>query len=375
MAPRTKPSPALSKAKEKLLGDFTKAFGQGVLECYAERKQYEVIPTGSADFDLALGVGGLLVGRLHEWWGPGSVGKTTMALITASQAQKMWPDRIVVWIDMERTFDWPWAIANGVDPERMWLIKPSSAEDAADAVKKMTEAGGVVSLVVLDSIGAMLSEKEMGKGAGEAVVGTTPKIVTRMVNMAAVECGDNDTTLLLINQVRANIGYGADTTTGGGWALKHVTTTKAKFSRTSTAPFAVGSGDNKIQVGHEVAVKIERNKVAPPNRKALFSLVGIGGTKYGPIGVDRADEAARLGLKHGLIQASGSWYTVPVTGERLQGRDAVVEALRSAPEVIAHIRTEVLAGVADQIHFEESDGFEPEPQSGPPVFVRGDDGD
>lgn len=364
-------SKALTGAREKFAAEFAKAFGEGSLERFEDTNPYVVIPTGSISLDMALGVGGLVVGRLHEWWGTEGIGKTSLALNLVAQAQAAFPDQFVSWVDMERTFDWPWAIANGVDPNRLWLMKPSSAEEAADAVKKFTSGKGVVSLVVLDSIGAMIAEKEKEKGAGDAVVGNQAKIVTRMVKMAAVECSNNNTTLLMINQVRANIGYGADTTTGGGWALKHCTTTKVKFGRTGSSPLTVGKGEDKTEVGHEVACRVERNKVSLPRLKGEFVLLRVETTEYGPIGVDRADEACRLGIKYGIIGSAGSWFTLPLTGERVQGREKVLSILRESPDIVTHIRTQLLAISAKDVLAEEQKDDPPADEDVlVPVFIR-----
>ena len=177
--------------------------------------------------------------------------------------------------------------------------------------------------------------------------------------MAAVSCTTTGVTFLIINQVRANIGYGADTTTGGGWALRHTSTTKCKFRRTSRSPLTVGTGDNKVEVGHEVSVLVERSRVSVPRRKADFVLLRVGTDKFGPIGIDRADEACTLGINHGIIQQSGAWYTLPLTGERLQGREAALSALRSSPEIIEHIRSELLKISASAV-VPETDGDDEE---------------
>jgi recombination protein RecA len=337
------PSAALMKARERFEQGFNKSFGEGSLQRYEDRKPYEVISTGSLDFDVATGIGGLVEGRLHEWWGDNGVGKTSLALCTVASAQRKYPAKMCAWVDVEQTFDWDWAVANGVNPSQLYLFSPSNAEDVADAVKRLVSDGEVMSLVVLDSIGAMIPRKEMEKDADQVVVAQKAKIVTRMVTMAVNECAHQGTTLLMINQVRANLSYGAETTTGGGFSLKHITTTKAKFRKTATPPLTVGTGDDKLEVGHEVAVLMERNKVALPRRRASFVLLRKATKEYGPIGVDQADETFKLGVDYGIISRDGSWFTLPVTGERFQGQTKVLAALRSHPEVLDYIREQVLA--------------------------------
>jgi recombination protein RecA len=235
----------------------------------------------------------------------------------------------------------------------------------ADAMKEMLRSG-LFSIVVLDSIGAMIPEIEKEKDADEATVGTQAKIVTRMVKIAAVEAAKTSTVVLMINQVRANIGYGADTQTGGGWALKHSTTMKMKFRRTGTQPYKVKVDGEEEEVGHELAVKLERNRVAP-KRQAIFSLFNQPTVKYGPIGVDRADEAATLGVRCKLIDVAGAWYTVKSTGERFQGREKLLEGLRAQPDIVDALRVEALATIAGDIIEGEQpgeDAEQPEAKSG-----------
>jgi hypothetical protein len=164
------------------------------------------------------------------------------------------------------------------------------------------------------------------------------KIVTRMVKIAAVEADKTQTVVLLLNQVRANLAYGADTTTGGGFALKHCTTHKLKLSRTGTMPFKVGEDI----VGHEIKINFERNKVAPPHKIATMVLFNQTTDKFGPVGIDLVDEAATVGMRRGVIHQKGAWYVLP-TGEQVQGRPAVVQALRDDPAVVQMVREQVLA--------------------------------
>ena len=174
--------------------------------------------------------------------------------------------------------------------------------------------------------------------------------------------------VVLINQVRANLSYGASTTTGGGFALRHVTTWKLKMKRTSTDAFVVTIGGEKRTVGHEIAIYIERNGVAPAYRTAIVSMINVATKKYGPVGIDQVDEATTLGIDTGVIKQAGAWYTLP-GGERYQGRDKVVAALREDPEMVSSIRQAVLASVAGEILDEvepeaipEVDGDEKKPK-------------
>lgn len=358
MPPKTKSAPAKAastssstRAATAFEERFAKAFGAGALQHDAVINPYEVIPTGSLTLDYALGVGGLVEGRLHEAWGPEGVGKTTMSLYFLANAQAKHPDKHVAFIDVEQKMDRAWAAAHGVDLNRLYLFHPTNAEDVADAVKEFIRSG-VISAIVVDSIGAMLPEKEKEKDAGDAVMAAQAKIVTRMVKIAAAEAGPKGCSLYLINQVRANLNYGADTTSGGGFALKHATTTKLKFKRTGTVPFKVKTNGEDVVVGHEIAIVVERNGVAPAYRTATFVIFNQDTEKYGPLGIDKADEAATMGLKTRVIKQRGGWYDTP-DGQSYNGRSALVDAIRGDLTLQDQIREQVLATVAGTIKIEE----------------------
>lgn len=330
---------ASNRALEAFQAKMDKAFGAGVFSMSADVAAYDVIPTGSIVLDYYLGVGGYVVGRLHELWGPEGAGKTTMAMQAVREAQRKFADKLTAWIDVEKRLDKPWAVQHGVDLSRMVIVQPNSAEDVADQLKELCRSG-LFSIVVVDSVGAMLPEKAKDKDAEESVMGKEAQVITRMVKLNAVEAQRSNTTVLLLNQVRANFGYGADTTTPGGFALKHATTTKLNIKRaggTDTAFKIKINGEDRI-VGHMLAVNIQRNSVAPAYRTAQFPMFYIPTEKYGPVGIDSADEAATIGILSKVVQLSGSWYTIKYSGVRVQGRDALVEELRKDPDTIAKIR-------------------------------------
>jgi recombination protein RecA len=359
---KTASNAALKKFEER----FAKTFGAGSLRRSAEVNPYEVVSTGSLTLDYRLGVGGYVEGRLVEIWGPDGVGKTTLSLFGLAEAQRKHKGKMVAFIDMEQKFDKAWAIAHGVDLERLYLYTPESAEDVADALKEMLMSG-MISMVVVDSIGAMIPEAEKEKDADAAVMAAQAKIVTRMVKIAAVEARKTGTVVLLLNQVRANLSYGADTTTGGGFALKHVTTMKLKMRRTGTPPYKVKIGGEDRVVGHEVSILVERNGVAPAYRTAIISLLHVSTDKYGPLGIDTADEATTLGIDTKVIAQGGAWYTLP-GGDRHNGRDKVVDALRSDIKMLDAVRTAVLASVVGEV----TEEVQPEDiEDGSPKFRKG----
>lgn len=363
---------ALAEFRKK----FAKDFGEDRLIRAVDRAPYEVISTGSLALDYALGCGGYVEGRLVEVWGVDSIGKTTLCLMGIGEAQRKHPDKLVGFIDMEQTFDKGLAAGMGVDLELLDLYTPNSAEDVADAMKRMLQSG-FYSMIVLDSIGSMIPEAEKEKDADEAVVALQAKIVTRMVKIAAVEAARTDAVVLMINQVRANVGgYGADTTTSGGFALKHVTTHKLKMKRTGTPAYTIQRDGEKVVVGHEVSIEVERNKVAPPRRVAVLNLFNQPSERFGPRGIDRAKEAFVLGSRRdvGAITRAGAWYTLP-DGERCQGEEKVLDALRDKPELITQIREiavaamerYVIPGVEVEIPDDDESGEEP----ATPNFKRG----
>lgn len=333
---------ALATAQTKFEEQFAKSYGADALDNGSGKvPEYEIISTGIPSLDEAVGVGGLVEGRLDEYWGPDGVGKTRAAILAMVQAQKKHPGKRVAYVDVEHKFDWKWAIAHGLNRKMTYYFAPDDAEDVADAVKDFIRSG-IVSMVVVDSIGAMIPEAEKEKDADAAVMAAQSKIVTRMVKIAATEAPKNSVAVILINQVRANLSYGADTTTGGGFALKHVTTMKFKFKRTGTVPFKAKVNGEDVVVGHEIAIFVERCGVAPAYRTAIATFFNVATEKYGPVGIDVADQAATLGIKRGVIKQRGGWYDVP-GGESINGRPALVELLRDKEDV----RDAVLKGVMD----------------------------
>src|ERR1700752_2541299 len=192
-------------ALEKFEASFAKTFGEGVLRRAAQTPRYDVISTGAPSLDYAMGSGGYIRGRLTESWGLASTGKTTLTLVGMAEAQKAVPDRLTALIDVEKTYDPDWAVAHGVDPPRLIVVTPTTAEDAADQMKSLIESD-LFSMIGLDSIGAMLPAKEAEKDAGDAVVGAGAKVVTRMVKIATNLATRHHVAIILINQVRASIG-------------------------------------------------------------------------------------------------------------------------------------------------------------------------
>lgn len=343
-----KPSGPSNAALAKFEAMFAKSHGEGTIRRTNQPTVYNVLSTGSITLDYALGVGGLVEGRIIEMWGAEGAGKTTLACLMMAEAQRKYPQKMVAVVDVEQTWDPPLATKLGVDNDRVYLIQPPNAEDVADLVKTLMESD-LVCLTLLDSIGAMIPQEEIEKNAGDATVGTTAKIITRMVKIAAVKARKFGNTLVVINQVRANIGTfrGATTTTGGGWALKHVTSMKLKVARTDT--YTVGKDEEMVVVGQTMTVKVEKNKVASPGRIAKLSVFNTASDKYGPAGVDRAFEAWTIGKRLGLLGTAGGGNYVMPDGTKLRGEPAVIDYLRENPAQVEVLRSRILATTQGEI--------------------------
>lgn len=347
---------ATNAAVDKFEEKFAKAMGSRPTT--KKRKRAPVVSTGSLNLDVATVVGGTPTGRIIESWGPEHAGKTTLAIIEACEFQKAYPNKRVAWVDMEQTFDDDWAEALGLDFSKWWFYTPETAEDVADAVKQFVSSG-LCSYVVLDSVGGMISRLEMEKDADEDTVGKVPKVVTRMVKAASPMAFANGTTVHVINQVRANIGgWGPDEDTGGGWALKHVTTQKRQIRRSggegSAHSVKVPGEEKPIPVGHKIAVRIQKNKQAPFGRVAELWLHNVETPQYGPVGIDQVQETFDFAKRFKLLgpkATSGRYHFEDGSEEGVEvlGAPKALEYLRERPEVVSDLREKVLATLADQV--------------------------
>lgn len=267
------------------------------------------------------------------------------------------------------TFDEDWAEMLGLDMSKVWFYTPETAEDVADAVKRFVRSG-LCSFIVLDSVGGMISRMEIEKEADEATVGNVPKIVTRMVKIAAPAAAKNGSTLCVINQVRASIGgYGPDEDTGGGWALKHVTTMKLQVRKTggegTTHTYRRPGDEKPIPVGHKIAVRVQKNKMGPQGQVAEIWLHNVATDTFGPVGFDPISEAFGFAKRFKLM-GSGAGGNYEVEGEKIRGGEAkVLDHLRQNPDVVDALRTKILAGVADLVNAnieildEDAEGVDP----------------
>lgn len=334
-------------AREKFLEGMKKSYGGSVVSLASQVVRPSAISTGALSLDEAMGSGGFMRKRVTEVWGPPGGGKTSLCLWAAGGAQRDYPDKYIGFIDVEGTFDEEWATSLGVDTERMDVYSPPTAEYVADLVKDMLKSG-MYSMIILDSIGAMLPKEEFEKDADQVSVGTIAKIITRMVKMVAVYAKEFDVAMVIINQVRANIGFGQDTDTGGGWGLKHVSSHKLQVKR-GDAPYKVGSAENQQVVGFKMAVKVQKSKVSPEGRSARFDFMLIPTDRWGPIGVNQAQDAAAVGIRRGVIKQSGAKYTMP-NGSVINSRETVEATLAQDPILLQSVRTAVLEAIKDEFH-------------------------
>lgn len=338
-------------ALSRFMDGFAKKF-EDVTVRDTSKQELQFASTGSLALDYAMG-GGFVHGRVAELWGVESSGKSTLLTVSAAEYQKANPKRLVAWLDVENTFDLDWARAHGLDlsPNRFLLVNPPNAEDTADLVKELIHAKAdgepMFGPVILDSVGAMLPQKEKEKDADEATMALVAKTITRMVKIAAEGLYTTGGMLWIINQVRANLSYGGDLTRTGGFALGHVTTHRLKF-RKAGAPIKIGSGETEVQVGQKIAIKVEKNKIAPPGRTAELTFYNQMTEKYGPIGLDTAFDVYKTAKTAGVFGRRGSWYALP-DGTEHNGEAAVLAYLRAHPEAVEPIREKTLATKAHEI--------------------------
>lgn len=338
--------PPRQSARDKFIEQLGKEWGSRVAPSRDEPAAYQVISTGILCLDRALVWGGWIEGRVHELVGQPDSAKTTLMTNSMREAQRKYPDKAVGYVDMEGTFDDRWAAANGLDlgRERWDHVYANDSEDAADLARKFARSG-LHSMVVVDSIGGMESRKALEKDAIDPLPGKNAQIVTRMCKHLATLSRQFGTTVILVNQLRAQIGTtgGADVSAGPK-ALQHATTTKVQMSRGSEKPMTLVlcEGEDPEPVKLHFKARVTRSKAFPPGRIAEFWVNNRSTDEYGPAGIDVFDDHLTLGVRYGAIRQDGAWYTI---GElpKVQGRLAAARLLREHPDTYAMIREQVLA--------------------------------
>ena len=320
--PITQPGQAADKKKalETALAQIEKDFGKGAVMRLGENTHVvvESIPTGSLALDLALGIGGVPRGRIVEIYGPESSGKTTVALHCVAEAQKA--GGTAAFIDVEHALDPEYAANLGVDIDSLLVSQPDSGEQALEIAEALVRSGAI-DIIVIDSVAALVTKAEIEGDMGDSAVGLQARLMSQALRKLTSTISKTNTTCIFINQLREKIGvmFGNPETTTGGNALKFYSSVRLDIRKVT----AIKDGDQII--GNQVRVKVIKNKVAPPFRKAEFEIM------FGE-GISKIGEILDLGVDYGIIQKSGSWFSY--NGTKLaQGRDATKAMLRDNPEL------------------------------------------
>ncbi|OON89840.1 recombinase RecA [Pyramidobacter sp. YE332] len=325
---------------EQALDDIRSKFGDGSIMRLGERNtaNVEVIPTGILPLDVALGIGGLPRGRIVEIFGPEGSGKTTLALHAIAEAQKA--GGVAAFIDAEHALDPRLAAALGVQIESLYLSQPDSGEQALFILETLVRSGAV-DIVVVDSVAALTPQAEIDGTIGESQVGLQARLMSYGLRRLTASIARSNCVVVFINQLRATIptGYskGPTETTTGGRALKFYTSVRIEVRRGKQ----ISKGDDVI--GHELYIKVVKNKQAPPFRSAHCSLI------YGK-GIPLTMSIVDMAIDANVVKRKGSWLTYK--GETLaQGKDRLAEFLDKNPEMLAEIRKTVLDQAAEGLGF------------------------
>ena len=322
------------KALQAAMAKIEKDFGKGSIMKLGDEKieNVEVIPTGSIALNAALGVGGYPKGRIIEIYGPESSGKTTLAIHAIAECQKA--GGIAAFIDAEHAFDRFYAEKLGVDIDNLWISQPDNGEQALEIADQRIRSSAI-DILVVDSVAALTPKKEIEGDMGDNNVGLQARLMSQALRKLTSTISKTNTTCIFINQLREKIGvmFGNPETTTGGNALKFYASVRLDIRRVT----AIKDGDQVI--GNMTRVKVVKNKVAPPFRKAEFEIM------FGE-GISKVGEILDLGVEYGIIQKSGSWFSY--NGSRLaQGRDASKALLRDNPELCDELEAQIMEKLND----------------------------
>ena len=316
------------KALEITLGKIEKDFGKGTIMKLGDNaiEDIQVIPTGSIGLDAALGIGGLPRGRVIEIYGPESSGKTTLAIHAIAEAQKN--GGIAAIIDAEHAFDRFYAKKLGVDVENLLISQPDNGEQALEITDSLIRSGAL-DIIVIDSVAALTPKAEIEGEMGDSKMGLQARLMSQAMRKLTANINKTNTTCIFINQLRDKIGvmFGNPETTTGGNALKFYASVRIDIRKTTQ----IKEGEEII--GNRTKVKVVKNKLAPPFRKAEFDIL------YGE-GISQLGEVVDNGVDFGIIKKSGSWFSYGDT-KIGQGRDAVKTMLKDNPELYDELKTKV----------------------------------
>ena len=323
------------KALQAAMAKIEKDFGKGSIMKLGDEKveNVDVIPTGSLALDAALGVGGYPRGRIIEIFGPESSGKTTLALHAIAEAQKM--GGIAAFIDAEHAFDRFYADKLGVDVENLYISQPDNGEQALDIADRLIHSSAI-DIIVIDSVAALTPRQEIEGDMGENKVGLQARLMSQALRKLTSAISKTRTTCIFINQLRDKIGvvYGSPETTTGGNALKFYSSVRLDIRKIVT----IKDGDKSL--GNQVRVKVVKNKVAPPFRRAEFEIT------FGE-GISKVGEIVDMGVGLEILKKSGSWYSYGET-KLGQGRDAVKQIMLDNPELAEEVSQKIMAALREQ---------------------------
>jgi recombination protein RecA len=314
-----------SKALDAALSQIERAFGKGSIMRLGKNEQVvevETVSTGSLGLDIALGVGGLPRGRIVEIYGPESSGKTTLALHTVAEAQKK--GGICAFVDAEHALDPVYARKLGVDLENLLISQPDTGEQALEICDTLVRSGAI-DVLVIDSVAALTPRAEIEGEMGESLPGLQARLMSQALRKLTASISRSNTMVIFINQIRMKIGvmYGSPETTTGGNALKFYASVRLDIRRIGAVK------DRDEVVGNQTRVKVVKNKLAPPFKVVEFDIM------YGE-GVSKTGELIDLGVKAGVVEKSGAWFSY--NSQRLgQGRENAKTFLRENPELAKEI--------------------------------------
>lgn len=316
------------KALQLTLDKLEKTYGRGTIMKLGDRavENVDVISTGSIGLDAALGIGGFPKGRVIEIYGPESSGKTTLALHAIAQSQKT--GGIAAFIDAEHAFDRFYAQKLGVDVENLLVSQPDNGEQALEITENLIRSGAI-DIIVIDSVAALTPKSEIEGEMGDSKMGLQARLMSQALRKLTSTISKTSTCCIFINQLREKIGvmFGNPETTTGGNALKFYASVRIDIRKMNQLK------DGEDAIGNRVKVKVVKNKVAPPFRKAEFDII------YGE-GISRNYEIIDLGVELNIIKKSGSWFSYGET-KLAQGRDSVKKLLSDNPELADELEQKI----------------------------------
>lgn len=323
------------KALQLAMDKIEKDHGKGTIMRMGDNKVEEVpvISTGSIGLNVALGVGGYPRGRVIEIYGPESSGKTTLAIHAIAEAQKA--GGIAAIIDAEHAFDRFYAEKLGVNIDELLISQPDNGEQALEIADQLIRSSAV-DIVVIDSVAALTPKAELEGDMGDSKMGLQARLMSQALRKLTANINKTNTTCVFINQLREKIGvmFGNPETTTGGNALKFYASVRLDIRRIGQLK------DGEEAIGNQTRVKVIKNKVAPPFRKAEFDIM------YGE-GISKTGEILDLGVEYGIIKKSGSWFSYGET-KLAQGRDASKTVIKDNPELAAELEAKIVEAIQNK---------------------------